>query len=156
MRARGIFWFKVDDDDYYDDYYLEDMINTFLFSNADAIGKPPSIYFLQAKGALAISRRGLARRRRSVRAGQFICGATLSGRSGRGLPSFSQTMRNAVDSQWVEQAILKGCRLVFGSPVGFVIHRSSERSKHTYLIADEDILARRGTELIVGLSFRHV
>lgn len=47
--ANGDYIAKMDDDDYYGEYYILDAINAFKYSGADIIGKNIYLYTLKRK-----------------------------------------------------------------------------------------------------------
>jgi hypothetical protein len=84
-----------------------------------------------------------------LQAEENLCGATLAGRVGVGLPPFSHRTRNGNDSEWVRNAAA-GHRLLFADFLSFVVRRTADADDHTWKIADEALL-HRSAILATGL-----
>lgn len=150
-KITGHFWFKMDDDDVYGQHYLEDMINAFYWSSADVVGKPQAIAYLEASDYIIFRRQSKKLFRRWMGQGN-LCGATLSGRTSSALPWFTQSYRNAVDSEWVYSAFATH-KILFSDSLNYIIFRSADDEHHTWRISG-DFLIQQSSGVIENISDR--
>jgi hypothetical protein len=153
-EAAGDIWFKVDDDDYYGPHYIEDMINAYLFSGADIVGKPTYLVYLEEAGQTVCRTVRESRKRKFYlhRPNKVprLTGATLSARRGVAGP-FSLRRRSGVDSEWTERMAHEGKTLFSSDYLNFVVYRGADKSHHTWTMADERFLSS-GTLMGSGLA----
>ncbi len=152
--ANGKIWLKCDDDDFYGPHYVEDMLNTFHFSGADIVGKPQWYTYFEDLDATYIRTVGRERERTVLRSinKEFLTGATLSAETEairRENLWFSNTIRMAVDSEWVRAANDRGLAIFFSDPNNFVIHRAADLGGHTWSVSNE-ALRRQTVRLVAG------
>ena len=66
-HAKGEFWFKVDDDDYYGPHFVEDVIDAYAYSGADIVGKPTYLVYLESLDVTVCRAAREERKRRAFR-----------------------------------------------------------------------------------------
>ncbi len=137
------YWFKIDDDDYYGDYYIEDMLHWYNVTNADSVGKPSAFVYFQQNNTTYLRNHAPRQMRTFLSKGQYLCGATLSGRKDRNLPLFSNYYRNSCDSKWVEQLTNKGYRVFISDIFNFIINRGDSK-QHTWQV-EEHMLTEKSS-----------
>ncbi|WP_155992425.1 glycosyltransferase [Fodinicurvata fenggangensis] len=140
-KSKGEYWFKVDDDDYYGKYYISDMVMAYIYSGADAIGKPQYLTYLEDTDII-IGRNAGQKYRKFLNEGEYLCGATLSGRKQSNLPEFSHRTRNGNDSEWVRNLYNLGYNIYFSDFLNFVVHRAKNKSGHTWKESDQSIIQK--------------
>jgi hypothetical protein len=153
-HAAGDIWFKIDDDDYYGPHYVEDVINAYMYSGADIIGKPTYLVYLEKEGQTLCRPAREGRKRRFYRHKPTrvprMAGATLSARRGVAGP-FSLRRRSGVDSEWTERMDKSGKTLFFSDYLNFIFYRSADMRHHTWMISNERFLGT-GTPIAAGLA----
>ncbi|MFQ6551592.1 glycosyltransferase family 2 protein [Aestuariibius insulae] len=141
--SNGKYWTKMDDDDFYVDTYLEDLQAYFRATQADCLGRQ-AVYFYFDGANESRARDFLTRRCfRLARAGNYLSGATLSGRADVPLIEFSDRFRNAADSIWVESAHQEGYRVVSYDSSSLTVFRNADESFHTWKMPDLQNSPRR-------------
>lgn len=146
-RARGEYWAKMDDDDYYSEKYIARMVGLLDMSRADIAGMPllfthflsdDSLYWDPARLDFAFRVRDGA-----WRSGE-ICGATLAGRRDMlGKVPFRSALRQGIDSAFLDDCARDGARIVVGDGFGYICRRSADRRDHTWE-GDEKGIRSRG------------
>jgi len=132
-HANGVIWTKMDDDDYYSDFYNEDLVNIYRATQADIVGRQ-SIYFYMSGEDTSYARSRLEdRMMQRLQDDWFISGATLSGRKDRPTPPFSHALRNAVDSEWVKEARRRGLDMFSFDATSMVVYRDADPAAHTWI-----------------------
>ena len=66
-HAKGEFWFKVDDDDFYGPHFVEDLIDAYAYSGADIVGKPTYLVYLESLDVTVCRAAREERKRRAFR-----------------------------------------------------------------------------------------
>lgn len=133
--SAGELWFKMDDDDFYGENYLLDMVLAWRITGADMFGKIPAYIYSEANDTL-YCRNSVSYSNSIVRSETpNMCGATLAGtvEVGRKYP-FSETKRANVDSDFFLRALAGGCLLQFVDPYSFSVYRSSDDKFHTWRV----------------------
>ncbi len=138
-QARGKYWFKMDDDDFYGPNYLLDMVQLAETADFHIMGKPPAFIFLENEDQIYL--------RGSYNRSQFtigenldahLCGATLAGRRDR-FPGFSESHRACVDTDFVESGKASDRALLCADIWNFVAFRAADKGKHTWRHDDEGL-----------------
>lgn len=145
-EARGQFWAKFDDDDYYGPEYLGDLMRVMQNTDCDIAGKPlvftafeidDSLFWDPSRHDLThtLHARGWPR--------GVVCGATLAGRR-EVLEQirFSNHRRYGADSVFLDDCARHGFRLVVGDAFGFACRRSAEAGFHTWEGEENGVRAR--------------
>ncbi|MGY1410432.1 glycosyltransferase family 2 protein [Luteimonas sp. A611] len=148
-RARGEYWAKMDDDDYYAPEYLTRVHALLEMAAAEVVGMPLLFTRFESDGAVYCdpSRLGFAFHVADGWRRGEICGATLAGTTDvlRRLP-FGSGRRRGVDSQFLDDCSRQGIRIAVGDGFGFLCRRSADASQHTWE-GDEDGVRARGLRL---------
>lgn len=132
--ARGEFWQKMDDDDWYAPNYLKDMILSWGAMKSDIVGKPLSFIYFEEDDSLHVRRS--SRNRNLYGSNEYCSGATLAGsiNSARQLP-FSTSIRSSVDSMFLESCFRVGYKVLLSDCFNMCVFRSEDTSSHTWQIA---------------------
>lgn len=135
-HANGSIWTKMDDDDYYSKFYNEELANIYRATQADIVGRQ-AIYFYMSGMSRSYARLLLEGRlmQRLLKDHWAISGATLSGRTDRAVPPFSQVLRNAADSAWVKEARRRGLDMFSFDATSMVVYRDADPATHTWIHA---------------------
>jgi hypothetical protein len=152
QHARGAYWFKFDDDDFYGPHYLEDLVNSFLYSRAVALGKPHFLTYLEGSD-VTIARDNQNKERSRVFQGEYLCGATLAGKKSDLETAFSVRMRNGNDSLWVEELTTAGEPVIYADYLGFCVCRSTATHDHTWKLSDERLVSQGAGSRLIGRGF---
>lgn len=135
------YWFKMDDDDYYGENYITDMVNMYRLTDADAVCKPHAFIALQKGTQLFIRDIWPEKTLSWLAPNEYGCGATLSGRVARDIPLFSVTHRNSCDSHWLEKTLASGNTVFTSDCYNFCVIRH-DVTRHTWKISEETLLQR--------------
>src|SRR5690606_38936333 len=148
-HARGKYWAKMDDDDYYGPDYLARIHALLETAAAEVAGMPLLFTRFESDGAVYCDPSRLTFAYRVAdgwRPGE-ICGATLAGTTDvlRRIP-FVSDRRQGVDSQFLNDCSHQGVRIAVGDGFGYLCRRSADASHHTWE-GDEDGVRARGLRL---------
>lgn len=148
-RARGEYWAKMDDDDYYAPEYLTRLHALLETPGVEVAGMPLLFTQFESDGAVYCDTSRLPFAFRvgdGWRRGE-ICGATLGGTSDvlRRIP-FGNDRRRGVDSRFLDECSGQRVGLAVGDGFGFLCRRSVDASQHTWE-GDEDGVRARGLRL---------
>jgi hypothetical protein len=138
VSCNATFWFKIDDDDYYGKFYIEDLVNWYQVTGADSVGKPSAVVKIERTNEHLMRNHTYKQVRTFLPKGKYLCGATLSGRKESNLPLFSNFYRNACDSKWIEFLHESGCKLFVADFCNFIIHRG-ELGQHTWKVEEQKL-----------------
>ena len=149
-EASGDYIAKMDDDDYYGENYLLDMMLAANFSEAEILGK--GTYFVHMKSKNVMGLRIVGRQHEFT---DFVAGATLTARRDvlREIPFPDRT--KGEDSNLLKEASKAGCRIYSADVYNFLAVREVEHSKHTWTIEDSDFL-KNCRSLQSGLEWERV
>jgi len=145
------YWCKVDDDDLYGPSYLEDIMLARQMVDFDLAGKPPVFTFMQQDSKLYWDPRWFLHANILYSEGDsrsaFIAGATiLAKRSAVEDVQFSARRRAGADSQFIEECLCSGARVLSADPFGFVRYRAGNDGAHTWRM-DEKAFIRSAKSL---------
>ena len=149
-EASGDYIAKMDDDDYYGENYLLDMMLAANFSEAEILGKGTYFVHMKSKDVM-----GLRIVRRQHEFADFVAGATLTARRDvlREIPFPDRT--KGEDSNLLKEASKAGCRIYSADIYNFLAVREVEYSKHTWTIEDSQFL-KNCRSLQSGLEWERV
>jgi glycosyltransferase involved in cell wall biosynthesis len=138
-QARGKYWFKMDDDDFYGTNYLLDMVHLARAADFDIMGKPPGFIYLEEEDRIYLRDKAVGSQYTigSMNTSQ-LCGATLGGRRDL-FTGFSESHRACVDTDFVEDAKAMGQTVMFGDIWNFIAFRATDKRRHTWRHDDEGI-----------------
>ena len=134
-EASGDYIAKMDDDDYYGENYLLDMMLAANFSEAEILGK--GTYFVHMEGADVMALRNVAPEHEYS---SYVCGGTLIVRRNvlREIPFPNRT--RGEDSALLESARKAGCRIYSADVFNFLQVRRADTNRHTWKIEESEYL----------------
>jgi hypothetical protein len=138
-QAKGKYWFKMDDDDYYGSNYLLDMVQSASCADLDILGKPPCFIYLEDKDKVYLRNRATQSQHTiGTNLVSHLCGATLGG-SVECFPGFSKNHRACVDTGFVEGGKAMDLTLMTCDIWNFIAFRARDKEKHTWRHGDKGI-----------------
>ena len=149
--ASGDLIAKMDDDNYYGQHYLTDLVGAFGYTDAGIVGKWAHYVWLRSTGAVVL-RCGYAEHRydRLVQGGSML----IKGDVAREL-RFGDLPR-AVDTDFLERAREAGVLTYSADRFNYVSIRAADHRSHTWPIADTALMNRAGSLLFYGDPRPHV
>ncbi len=149
--ASGAYIAKMDDDNFYGERYLTDLVHAFDYTSAGIVGKWCHYVWLQATGAVVLrypdSEHTVERR---VQGGSMMFDAEVL----RGI-GFSDIPR-AVDSDILDRATKEGVQIYSADRFNFVSIRGSDRHAHTWTVQDSTFMTKTGRLVFYGDPRTHV
>ncbi len=125
---------KMDDDDYYGQFYLEDQLHAMNYSRADIVGKQAHYMYLESLDASILR---FSHREHSFT--NMVMGPTLmASREVLSQLGFSD-LRSGEDSDLLERAVRDGVTVYAADRFGFYQRRKA--TGHTWSVGDHQLLA---------------
>ena len=134
-EASGYYIAKMDDDDYYGENYLSDMMLAADFSGAEILGK--GTYFVHMKAENITALRSVASQHEFT---DFVAGATLTGRREVLREIRFPDCTRGEDSSLLAKASKAGCRIYSADAFNMLVVRGTDHQRHTWDIGDSDFL----------------
>ena len=134
-EASGYYIAKMDDDDYYGENYLSDMMLAADFSGAEILGK--GTYFVHMKAGKLTAPRSVASQHEFT---DFVAGATLTGRREVLREIRFPDCTRGEDSSLLAKASKAGCRIYSADAFNVLVVRGTDHQRHTWDIGDSDFL----------------
>ena len=134
-EASGDYIAKMDDDDYYGENYLSDMMLAADFSGAEILGK--GTYFVHMKASNITALRSVASQHEFT---DFVAGATLTGRREVLREIRFPDCTRGEDSSLLATASKAGCRIYSADAFNILVVRGTDHQRHTWDIGDSDFL----------------
>ena len=134
-EASGYYIAKMDDDDYYGENYLSDMMLAADFSGAEILGK--GTYFVHMKAGNITALRSVASQHEFT---DFVAGATLTGRREVLRKIRFPDCTRGEDSSLLAKASKAGCRIYSADAFNMLVVRGTDHQRHTWDIGDSDFL----------------
>lgn len=127
--AKGNLLAKFDDDDFYFENYLVDMVLPFQFGNYDMVGKAEVFFYLEALNKTVLIRDGKA----AYREMDFVSGATFVIKKSTfdKLGGFIE-VNQSEDSNLLKRLKESGGKIYSSDPFNFIVFRSKNVSDHTW------------------------
>lgn len=141
QSSEARYWFKMDDDDYYGKYYIEDMMYYYNIGKFDAVFKPA--FFVSFDDNTLWYRKETKYRHLIKVKNEYGCGATLSGVTS--ILPFSTLKRNSCDSAWEDELKVNKANIFIGDSFNYCTFRGDVKA-HTWQISDE-ILKKISTHI---------
>ncbi|WP_191090248.1 glycosyltransferase family A protein [Histidinibacterium aquaticum] len=133
-QAKGRYWCKLDDDDFYSTTYLEETVYYYRSAQADVVGRR-SVYFYFAGEDATYSREKFAERCGSLMTTGSLAGAALSmDRRSKEVP-FSVMDRNSADTHWLLQLHHKEIRVYSADCTSMIVYRSADETTHSWRLS---------------------
>ena len=134
-EASGYYIAKMDDDDYYGENYLSDMMLAADFSGAEILGK--GTYFVHMKASNITALRSVASQHEFT---DFVAGATLTGQREVLREIRFPDCTRGEDSSLLATASKAGCRIYSADAFNTLVVRGTDHQRHTWDIGDSDFL----------------
>ena len=134
-EASGYYIAKMDDDDYYGENYLSDMMLAADFSGAEILGK--GTYFVHMKASNITALRSVASQHEFT---DFVAGATLTGQREVLREIRFPDCTRGEDSSLLAKASKAGCRIYSADAFNMLVVRGTDHQRHTWDIGDSDFL----------------
>lgn len=120
---------KIDDDDYYLDYYLIDQWLALNYSNADIVGKSESYYYFENEDIIALRKKG-----EMLKFGDFVMGATLTGDANIFKDFKFADLPKAVDTNFLKRILEKDKIIYINHPYEMCVYRTENETNHTWKV----------------------
>lgn len=150
-RSAGRYVAKMDDDNFYGEHYLADLLDCFRYTDAGIVGKWAHYVWLRSSGAVVLRYFDSENRyERRVQGGSMLFEGDVV-RSVR----FSDIPR-AVDSDILDRSMAEGVKVYSGDRYNYVSIRGSDRHAHTWTVSDATFMTATGRLLFHGDPRDHV
>ena len=148
-KAEGEVVAKIDDDDYYGEYYLSEQLAAMDYADADVVGKAAHYMYLESRDATVLRFPETEHKYRP-----FVSGPTIVAKRRVVLENPFPPVLRGEDTGFLKKVSESGGRIFSTSRFGFMQVRKSG-STHTWDIDDLSILAT-GTLVAYGKALDHV
>lgn len=150
--ANGQFIAKMDDDNFYGEHYLTDLVAAFDYTDAGITGKWAHYVWLRSMGAVLVrTPKAEHRYERLVQGGSIVLRADVA----REL-RFGDHLPRGVDTDILNRAKAAGIRTYSADRFNYVSVRGADRHAHTWNIADTALMNRAGRLVFYGDPREHV
>lgn len=154
-NAKGDFFFKMDDDDYYSEYYIFDMIIKFRCFNFQVFGKPQNNFFRFENDKDIYQRENKRGENffckmndKNVNGKQIIIGNSISGQVAFLKQNlFIENSHRHTDSMFFYNLSEKDVWVAISDPFNMIVERKNDLSSHTWMAAGDDIKAKCGVSM---------
>ncbi|MGL4739231.1 MAG: glycosyltransferase family protein, partial [Sarcina sp.] len=136
-KSNSAYIAKFDDDDFYGENYLIDMIMPFRYSEADVVGKKSIYIYYEGSNTLELKYANT-----EYRYSDFISGATLV---------FKKTVFEKVqlesrnlgeDTAFINNCKLLGMKLYSADRFNYIAYRRIDKNSHTWKVSDEALKSK--------------
>ncbi|WP_225746627.1 glycosyltransferase [Corynebacterium sp. Marseille-P4611] len=141
---------RMDDDDWYGEYYLEDMYNSLQFSQADVVGKAASYIYFQGSDMTVLTMPNMEHKY-----SQFVRGATIMARKETFVDTPFPNGKRGEDSDFLTAILEKGGRIYSTDRFNFSVTRLAEKESHTWAASD-DLLFGTGEMKYIGQALDQI
>ncbi|MFW1808255.1 glycosyltransferase [Acinetobacter ursingii] len=146
--STGEYLAKMDDDDFYFENYITDMILPFKFGNFGLVGKKEIFVYLEESDKTI-----LRYPNQSHRVTDFVAGPTLIiKRSVFDSVNGFNNVNNGEDSSLIEKLKEKGVAVYSSDPFNFIQWRSKNSQNHTWKVEDEFFLTGKQSRVFEGFD----
>lgn len=150
-NSSGDFIAKFDDDDYYLENYLEDMVHSAQYSGADFVGKSSVFFYLEGTNTLSLR---WPHKEHSWT--DLIAGATIFARRSAMQELGFRALERGEDTDLLRRAKNAGFSIYSTDRFNYIASRKKDIEKgHTWKIRDNEVLGYSQVETY-GLSLEHV
>lgn len=151
QAAEGDYVAKMDDDNYYGEFFLTDLLTAFDHTDAGIVGKWAHYVWLRSSGAVVLRYpKAEHTYERRIQGGSMLFDGAVVRELG-----FSDIPR-AVDSDILDRAIAAGVRIYSGDRFNYVSVRGTDRTGHTWPVEDATFLTGAGSLVFYGDPRPHV
>lgn len=148
--AEGDILTKMDDDDYYGENYLPDLVQALNFSGADLVGKAATYFYFESKDATILSYGA-----HEHRFTDFVRGATLTASADVFRQHRFEALGRSEDTTFLKSVKTAGGRIYAADRFNYFVRRSADVSSHTWQVADDELFATGDAE-VFGNPIAHV
>lgn len=141
-HAKGEYIAKMDDDDFYFEYYLSDMLIPFTFGDYGMVGKKE--LFMYLSGSNKLIKRFPGMKHRVV---DFVAGPTFVVKKKVFDQIKFESRNTGEDSTFIKNIQAAGHKIYAADPFNFIQFRA-DPSKHTWGVKDDELLAGKQTKII--------
>lgn len=134
--ADGDFVARMDDDDYYGPHYLEDLLFAHRFTDADLLGKSAAYCYFESTDTTV-----LLSPDQEHKWAHFVRGATFFGPRSTFVELPFLEVGASEDTLFLRQLEASGGRIYASDRFNFAIHRSADKSAHTWTVGDQELFA---------------
>ena len=151
-NAKGDFFFKMDDDDFYSEHYIYDMIVKFRCFNFQLFGKPQNNFF-RFEGEKDIYQRENQRGEnyfckmndKNINGHQIIIGNSIAGQTDFFKQNlFIENSHRHTDSMFFYNLSEEEVWTAVSDPFNMLVERRNDLSSHTWMVDKEEITAKCG------------
>jgi len=132
---------KVDDDDYYLDYYLFDQWMALKYSDAEVTGKSDGYYYFEADDLVA--HRNI---NKYYKFDTFIMGATIMINTSTMKDLMFNDLPRAVDTDLLRRVNEIGGKIYIGHPFEMCVYRGMDMGSHTWKV--NDLVMLKSSEIV--------
>jgi hypothetical protein len=148
--ADGEFIAKMDDDNFYGDHYLTDLVRAFDYTEADVVGKWAHLVHLEGSGATLL--RFPDAEHRYV---DLVQGGTILARRAAAVNVGFDDLPRRVDTTFLDKIRATGGKVYSADRFNFVSVRRADPDSHTWTITEKELLARQSRLLFYGEPYAH-
>jgi len=132
----GDYFAKFDDDDWYGESYLSDLLLAFGYTDASIVGKRSAYTYLEGRDETVLRYEG-----HEFEWTSYVMGSTLLVRRAavRGI-SF-RTLPRGTDTQFLKECTEAGLKVFAADRFNYLMHRRAEVQSHTWQIGEKEFLA---------------
>lgn len=141
-HAKGEYIAKMDDDDFYFEHYLSDMLIPFSFGDYGVVGKKELFMYLSGSNKLVSRFSGMKHR-----IADFLAGPTLLIKRKVFAEIQFEPRNRGEDSSFLRNALAAGHKIYAADPFNFIQFRA-EPINHTWKISDDEILQASQTRVV--------
>lgn len=132
---------KMDDDDYYGDNYLRDLLHALRFSDAQVVGKAATYVHFAARDAMILTYPS-----REHQYSKFVRGATIMGHRSVFLDVPFEPVRAGSDSRFLSAVRSGGGRIYAADRFNYIVRRGLLEG-HTWKITDRELFGKGDVKL---------
>jgi len=137
-KARFNYISKFDDDNYYGQAFLEDLMNAFEYTDAAIVGKCAGYMYFESGGILALN----AEDREHCYTNYVLGSAIIIKREVFTRVPWPTDRRQGSDTEFLRQSVRNGFKIYSADRFNYVCVRRSSPELHTWKIKDEEQLAK--------------
>jgi len=130
-------WTKFDDDNYYAEHFLMDLMASFKYADADLVGKLSYYVYLEGSGCLALRVPGFEHRYVD-----FLSGSAMVVRRAVSEQIRFPEISVGEDSEFLRACKERGFRMYSGDRFNYVCCRRASADEHTWKVSDADLLCK--------------